>query len=116
MNSKSVKKTFDHSGSSFDEFLEEEGIRTEVEALAAKRVLAWQIGQEMKRQRKTKRAMAQELHTSRSQVDRLLDPNHTAISLLTVAKAATALGKRVTISMSDAPAGRKVRLAARRKK
>ena len=96
-----AKKPFDDSGSSFDDFLEQEGIRTEVGALAAKRVLAWQLAQAMKRRRKTKQAMARELHTSRSQVDRLLDPNHTAISLLTVARAATVLGKRVTISIAD---------------
>ena len=101
-----AKKPYDHSGSSFDGFLEEEGLRTEVEALAAKRVLAWQLAQAMKRQRKTKQAMARELHTSRSQVDRLLDPNHTAISLLTVARAATVLGKRITISIADAKPGR----------
>src|SRR3984957_5590857 len=66
-------KAFDHSGSTFDSFLEEEGIRGEVEAIAVKRVLAWQLERAMQKQRKTKLAMARELHTSRSQLDRLLD-------------------------------------------
>jgi hypothetical protein len=58
-------KAFDHSGSTFDSFLEEEGIRGEVEAIALKRVLAWQLEREMQKQHKTKLAMARELHTSR---------------------------------------------------
>ena len=59
-------KVFDHSGSSFDSFLEEERIREEVGAVAIKRVLAWQLAQEMKQQRKTKQAMARDLQTSTS--------------------------------------------------
>jgi antitoxin HicB len=49
-------------------------MREEVEAIAIKRVLAWQLEQAMREQQKTKRAMARQLHTSRSQLDRLLDP------------------------------------------
>jgi hypothetical protein len=90
-----------HSGSSFENFLEEEGIREEVEARAIKRVLAWQFQQEMERQRKTKRAMAAELNTSRSQLDRLLDPNNTAVSLETMTRAAKVLGKRLILQMRD---------------
>ena len=90
-----------HSGSSFDEFLEEEGIREEVESAAIKRVLAWQFEQEMARQQKTKQAMATELKTSRSQLDRLLDPQNTAVSLDTLARAARVLGKRVVLEIRD---------------
>jgi antitoxin HicB len=93
---------FDHSGSTFDSFLEEEGIRGEAEAVAVKRVLAWQLERAMQRQHKTKQAMARELHTSRSQLDRLLDPTNVSVSLDTITRAATALGKRVTIRISDA--------------
>jgi hypothetical protein len=57
----------DHSGSTFDSFLEEEGIREEVEAIVVKRVLAWQLSHAMREQRKTKQALAKQLHTSRSQ-------------------------------------------------
>ena len=90
-----------HSGSSFEDFLEEEGIREEVEAAAIKRVLAWQFAQEMERQHKTKRAMASELQTSRSQLDRLLDPQNTAVSLDTLTRAARVLGKRLVLEMRD---------------
>jgi antitoxin HicB len=97
---------FDHSGSTFDSFLEEEGIRGEVEAVAVKRVLAWQIERAMQKQHKTKQAMARELHTSRSQLDRLLDPTNVSVSLDTITRAAKALGKKVTIRISDAKLGR----------
>ena len=91
-----------HSGSSFDDFLEEEGYRNDVESVAIKRVLAWQFEQEMIRQQKTKRAMAAELKTSRSQLDRLLDPQNTAVSLDTFARAAHILGKRLVLEIRDA--------------
>jgi antitoxin HicB len=92
-----TKGHFDHSGSSFDSFLEEEGIRGEVEAVAVKRVLAWELERAMRQQHRTKRAMAKELRTSRSQLDRLLDPKNVSVSLDTIARAATVLGKRVTV-------------------
>jgi antitoxin HicB len=91
-----------HSGSRFDDFLEEEGYRNEVESVAIKRVLAWQLEQEMIRQQKTKRAMATELKTSRSQLDRLLDPQNTAVSLDTLTRAANVLGKRLVLEIRDA--------------
>jgi len=102
MKRTTIKKPFDHSGSSFDSFLEEEGIREEAEMLAIKRVLAWQLEQAMREQRKTKQAMAKELHTSRSQLDRLLDPQNVSVSLETITRAARVLGKRVTIRITDA--------------
>ncbi len=90
-----------HSGSSFNDFLERENIRDEVESAAIKRVLAWQFQQEMVRQQKTKQAMAAELRTSRSQLDRLLDPQNTAVSLETLARAAHVLGKRLVVEIHD---------------
>src|SRR3984885_73726 len=95
------RKRFDHSGSSFDSFLEEEGIREETEAVAIKRVLAWQLEQAMQKQQKTKRAMAKQLQTSRSQLDRLLDPRNVSVTLDTMARAARALGKRIIIRVAD---------------
>jgi hypothetical protein len=92
---------FDHSGSSFDSFLEEEGIREDVEAVAIKRVLAWQLEREMKRQQKTKQAMAKQLRTSRSQLDRLLDPRNASVTLDTMSRAARALGKRLIVRVAD---------------
>jgi antitoxin HicB len=101
MNVKKNRKKIDHGGSTFDSFLEEEGIREEVEAVAIKRVLAWQLEQAMQEQRKTKRSMAKQLHTSRSQLDRLLDPSNVSVTLDTITRAARALGKRVIIRVAD---------------
>ena len=90
-----------HSGSSFDDFLIEEGLHEEVESAAIKRVLAWQFEQEMERQQKTKQAMAKELKTSRSQLDRLLDPQNTTVSIETLSRAARVLGKRLVLEIRD---------------
>ncbi len=90
-----------HTGSSFDEFLEAEGIQNEVEGAAVKRVLARQFAQEMQKQHKTKSEMAGELKTSRSQLDRLLDPTNTAVSLETLARAANVLGKHLVLEIRD---------------
>ena len=99
-------KKVGHSGSSFDSFLEEAGIKDEVEAVAIKRVLAWQLERAMKVQQKTKQAMAKELRTSRSQLDRLLDPRNVSVTLDTITRAARALGKRVVIRIADVKAKR----------
>src|ERR1700689_713032 len=106
MSVKKKRKKSDHSGSTFDRFLEQEGIREEVEAVAIKRVLAWELEQAMQKQHKTKQAMARQLHTSRSQLDRLLDPRNVSITLDTITRAARALGKRVIIRVTDAKAKR----------
>ena len=98
---KTRKATTDHSGSTFDSFLEEQGIRAEVEAVAIKRVLAWQFQHAMRRQQKTKQAMARQLRTSRSQLDRLLDPENISVSLGTIARAARVLGKRLIIRVAS---------------
>ena len=102
--SNGTKRKINHSGSSFDSFLDEQGIRHEVEAIAAKRVLAWQIARTMKQQQKTKQALARELRTSRSQLDRLLDPENIAVTLETVSRAAHALGKRLVVKIVEPPA------------
>ncbi len=96
----------DHNGSSFDSFLEKEGIREEVEAVAIKSVLDWQLEQAMQKQQKTKQAMARQLRTSRSQLDRLLDPGNVSVTLDTITRAARALGKRVIIRVADVKAKR----------
>ena len=107
MNRKKNRKKMDHSGSTFESFREQEGIREEVEAVAIKRVLAWQLKQAMRRQQKTKQAMAKQLHTSRSQLDRLLDPRNVSVTLDTITRAARALGKRVIIRVADAKAAKR---------
>jgi|SRR5579862_1896562 len=100
MMKKSAKR-LDHSGSSFQSFLEEEGIREEVEAVAIKRVLAWQLVRAMEQRKITKQAMARALRTSRSQLDRLLDPSNVSVSLETMTRAAHVLGKSLEIRIRN---------------
>jgi DNA-binding Xre family transcriptional regulator len=91
-----------HIGSSFDEFLAEEGILQEVSAVAQKRVLAWQLSQAMRKRRITKAQMARRMHASRSALDRLLDPDNPSVTLATMDRAAAVLGKRLSIQLVDA--------------
>jgi DNA-binding Xre family transcriptional regulator len=99
---KNDNRAFDHTGSSFDSFLEEEGILDEVQAVAIKRVIAWQLIEAMKANKISKKAMAERMGTSRSQLDRLLDPNNSNVHLETIARAARAVGKRLRLEMIDA--------------
>jgi predicted XRE-type DNA-binding protein len=87
-------------GSDFDDFLDQEGILDEVEALAIKKVIASMVEQAMGEAHLTKTEMARRMGTSRSQLDRLLDPTCASITLTTVTKAAKALGKKVSINFS----------------
>jgi len=89
-----------HIGSSFDDFLAEESILDEATAVALKRVISWQIEQEMKAQQLTKTALAKRMHTSRASLNRLLDGNDASLTLTTLASAATALGKKVQLSLA----------------
>ena len=92
-----------HVGSSFDEFLRTEGIYEEVATLAWKRVLSWEVSEAMRKERISKSEMAKRMGTSRSQLERLLDPENPNVLLETVQKAATAVGKQLTIGLTDAP-------------
>ena len=85
-------------GSDFDDFLEEEGILAEVEANAIKRVIAFQISELMKEHSISKAAMAKRMRTSRSSIDRLLDPQNESVTLYTLERAALVLGKRIQIN------------------
>ena len=87
-------------GSGFDDFLEEEGIRADTEAAAIKRVVAYQIEMEMKRANLSKSALAERMHTSRSALDRLLDPSNVSVTLQTLERAALALGKNLKIELA----------------
>ena len=87
-----------NTGSSFESFLEEDGILEEADAVAIKRVIAWQIRQEMDAQHISKKAMAERLHTSRTQVDRLLDPENAAVHLTTLTRAAREVGIRLKLT------------------
>jgi antitoxin HicB len=88
-----------HIGSSFNDYLEEEGNADEINAIAIKRVLAWQIQQAMDNALMSKNQMAKAMHTSRSQLDRILDPENLSIQLDTVFKAANVLGRKVRIEL-----------------
>ena len=91
-----------HIGSSFGDFLKEEGIYEAVTAHAVKRVLAWQISQAMKAQGITKVEMAKRMKTSRAALDRLLDDSNTAVTLHTMGRAAAVLGQELTITLRNA--------------
>ena len=86
-------------GSSFEDFLKEEGTYEETTTLAVKRVLAWQLEQAMAKQKMSKNQMAKAMKTSRSQLDRVLDPNNDRVQLDTVIKAARVLGREVRIEL-----------------
>ncbi|MDG1286701.1 MAG: Fis family transcriptional regulator [Rickettsiales bacterium] len=94
-----VKKINIHAGSDFDDFLSEEGIKDEVTAIALKRVIARQIAEEMERKHITKTAMAKMMQTSRSQLDRLLDPMKTGVSLETITSAAKVIGRSLRVEL-----------------
>lgn len=101
IGAKTMKKR-KNIGSSFEDFLKEEGVFEETSTLAIKRVLTWQISELMKRHEISKMEMARRMHTSRSQLDRFLDPDNDKVLLETVQRAASALGKRVSITLEDA--------------
>lgn len=89
-----------HLGSDFDDFLQEEGLLAEAEATAIKRVLAFQIQKEMENRQLTKTALARLMNTSRSSLDRLLDPENPSVTLVTMESAALALGKKLKIQLA----------------
>ncbi len=84
-------------GSDFDDFLAEEGILAEAEAVAVKRVIAFQIAEHMKEKKITKTAMARRMNTSRASLNRLLDPENKSVTLHTLESAALALEKRLHV-------------------
>ena len=87
-------------GSTFDSFLEDEGILEEVDALAQKRIVAWQIERAMAEQNISKVDMAERMNTSRSQVDRLLDPENNKVQLDTLQRAALAVGGSLRLELT----------------
>jgi len=89
-------------GSSFDDLLAEDAMLEEVTAVALKRVIAWQIAEEMKAQHLTKTVLAKRMHTSRAALNRLLDEEDSSLTLTTLASAAAALGKTINIGFSAA--------------
>ena len=95
-----MKRANKHIGSSFDDFLQEEGILEETQAAAAKKVIASQIWKLMKKNNISKSKMTMRMHMkSRTQLNRLLDPTNRSVTLLTLEKAANALGKHLQIQL-----------------
>jgi DNA-binding Xre family transcriptional regulator len=89
-----------HIGSNFDDFLREDGLLADAEAVAIKRVVAFQIAAMMEKQRLSKSEMARRMKTSRTALDRLLDPKNASVTLQTLERAAQALGKRLRIEFA----------------
>jgi antitoxin HicB len=88
-----------HIGSSFDDFLQEEGLLAEAEATAVKRVIAHQIQKEIAERNISKSTLARRMRTSRSSLDRLLDPENASVTLLTLESVALALGKKLKVQL-----------------
>ena len=94
------KKKNPHHGSTLDSFLKEEGVLEEFRAAAVKEVIAWQIGKAMKDKKLSKNKMAALMHTSRAQLDRLLDPEQGNVTLETLHRAAHVLGRELRVELA----------------
>jgi antitoxin HicB len=92
------------AGQSIDAFLDEQSLRGDVDSAATKRVLAWQLEQARKRIRLSKKDLASAMNTSRTQVERVLDPTNVAVSLDTLERAAGALGMKLKIELVESRA------------
>jgi len=88
-----------HIGSNFDDFLKEEKTYEQAQAAAIKRVVAYQIAEEMKKKKLTKTEMASRMKTSRAALERLLDPENASITLITLERAASVLGKKLSVQL-----------------
>jgi antitoxin HicB len=88
-------------GSSFENFLKEDGIYQEVTSHAVKCVIAWQLAEAMKARKISRSEMAKRMKTSRTQITRLFDPDNDRVQLDTIQKAAAVVGKRISITLED---------------
>jgi hypothetical protein len=89
-----------HAGSSIDDFLKEEGVLEDFQARAVKEVIAWQLEQAMKKRNLSKRRLATLMRTSRTQIDRVLDPNDGNVTIRTLQRAAAILGRKVHVELA----------------
>ena len=87
-------------GSNFDDFLREEKMFEHTQAVAIKRVIAYQISEEMKQRKLSKTEMAGKMKTSRAALERLLDPANASVTLSTLERAASALGKKLKVELA----------------
>jgi DNA-binding phage protein len=88
-----------HRGSTLDSFLETEGVLAEFQAKAIKEVIAWQLGEAMRERGLSKSKLAALMHTSRTQIDRVLDPNDGNVTIETLQRAAAIVGRRVELQL-----------------
>lgn len=89
-----------HVGSNFEDFLRDEGRLEEATALALKRVLAWELRKSMEKANVSQAEMARRMHTSRAVIRRLLDEDDPSVTLTTMSKAASALGKNLQLKLA----------------
>jgi antitoxin HicB len=94
-----ARKINKHKGSSIDEFLKEEGVLEEFQARAVKEVIAWQLAQAMKDRKLSKRRLAAMMRTSRTQIDRVLDPKDGNVTIETLQRAAAIVGRKVQVEL-----------------
>ncbi|HQU37271.1 MAG TPA: XRE family transcriptional regulator [Anaerolineales bacterium] len=87
-------------GSNFDDFLREEKLLEQAQAVAIKRVIAYQIAEEMKARKLSKTEMADKMRTSRAALERLLDPANSSVTLSTLERAASALGEKLKVELA----------------
>jgi predicted transcriptional regulator len=88
-----------HRGSTLDSFLEEEGVLAEFQAKAIKEVIAWQLAEAMREKKLSKSRLATLMKTSRTQVDRMLDPTNGNVTIETLQRAAAVVGRRVELQL-----------------
>ena len=88
-----------HIGSTLESWLDEHGIRQEVTGAAIKAVISLQLAEAMKQRGITKSAMAEQMHTSRAQLDRLLDPDNRSVTLETLQRAAKIVGRELRLEL-----------------
>jgi len=91
-----------HRGSGLDDFLAQEGVLEEFQARAIKEVVAWQLAEAMKERKLSKNALAKQMQTSRTQVERVLDPEAGNVTIETLQRAAALVGRRVQIELVEA--------------
>lgn len=99
MKKKKTKKGYIDRSETFDEFLAKDGLLAETEDAALKEIIADQIKVAMKAEGLTKTAMAVRMKTSRRQLDRLLDPDNPSVTLATLRRAASAVGRNLRVEL-----------------
>jgi antitoxin HicB len=94
-----MAKSNPHRGSTLDDFLEAEGVASAFQAQAIKEVIAWQLAEAMKERNLTKTRLAELMQTSRTQINRMLDPEDGNVTIATLQKAAALVGRRVQVEL-----------------